>query len=333
MDPEYDPSRLSRDLKAEAVRLGFDACGISAADRLEPEADRLRAWLHGGMHGTMGWMANHFDKRTDPRVLVPGARSVVSVLQNYFHPVELCGDPGTGRISRYALGDDYHMVMKERLTLLLEWLDRHSGGVSGRVFVDSAPVMDKAWAARSGLGWIGKHSNLINRDLGSWFFIGEMIVDTELTPDGPTEDMCGSCTKCLDACPTGAITEEYVVDANRCISYLTIEHREDDIDGELASLMGNWIFGCDVCQDVCPWNKFRKDSHRPEYAPRPGTVGTALEDWRTMEEDVFRERFRDSPVKRSRWSGFMRNVRLASSNAARTGADDARRRKREEAGG
>ena len=309
--------KLARALKAEAARLGFDACGISKAERLDEEARRLEAWLARGRHGTMGWMARNFDKRVDPRALVEGAQSVVSVLHNYYQPAEHAGDGRAGKISRYAWGDDYHEVMKEKLFRLFAWLDERLGDVHGRAFVDSAPVMDKAWARRSGLGWMGKHTNLINRSLGSFFFLGELIIDVPLPPDGPIPDYCGSCTRCLDACPTDAIVQPYVVDANRCISYLTIEHRGDDIPRELQSGMGTWIFGCDVCQDVCPWNKFKRPTAEPRYAPRPGVTDTELREWIELDLEAFRRRFRKSPVKRARLEGFLRNVRIALTNAER----------------
>ncbi len=307
-------SELSQRLKQEAIRIGFSGCGISAADRLDEEERRLTDWLSKGYHGTMGWMSNHFEKRVDPRELVPGARSVISVLQNYYHPYELSENPAVGRISRYALGDDYHKVMKGRLHKLYDWLKNEYPDLDGRVFVDSAPVMDKAWAAKAGLGWIGKHSNLINTEIGSWFFIGEMIVNVDLNPDSPVPDMCGSCTKCLDACPTGAIVESYVVDANRCISYLTIENRTDHMPSDVAGQMGNWIFGCDICQDVCPWNKFRTDSKEDAYAPRHENLDRPLRAWEEINQETFSRAFRNSPVKRTKVSGFARNVRNALEN-------------------
>lgn len=311
------PEHLSRFVRQEASRLGFDACGISRAVRLDEEAVRLEAWLGQSRHASMSWMEGHFEKRVDPRRLVEGARSVVSVLQNYAVPARLPDDPAVGRISRYAWGDDYHDVMKRSLFELFESIRSEVGDVSGRAFVDSAPVMDKVWAERSGLGWIGKNANLISRDHGSWFFIGELILDLDLHPDGPTTDHCGTCTRCIDACPTDAIYQPYVVDANRCISYLTIEHRTDDVEPELREKMGNWIFGCDVCQEVCPWNKFSTRARRPEYRPREGSVDTELETWMELDLDDFRRRFSKSPVKRTRYEGFRRNVRYALENARR----------------
>lgn len=314
--------QLAREVKAEAARLGFDACGIARAERLDEEARRLEQWLHQGRHGTMGWMENHFEKRVDPRRLVEGAQTVVSVLHNYYQPVEHAAGPHIGKISRYAWGDDYHEVMKEKLYALYNWLDERVGGISGRVFVDSAPVLDKAWARRSGLGWTGKHTNLINRSLGSFFFIGEMIVDVPLhADDGLVPDHCGSCTRCIDACPTDAIYQPYAVDANRCISYLTIEHRGDDLPEALKPEMQNWIFGCDVCQDVCPWNKFKRPTREPRYAPRPGITDTELRAWVELDLEAFRARFRKSPVKRPKLEGFLRNVRVALENALTAGRE------------
>jgi epoxyqueuosine reductase len=313
---------LTRRLKKEALRAGFDACGISRADVLDPESERLQNWLNEGLHGTMRWMENHYSKRVDPRELVPGARSVVSVLQNYYQPVPLPDSPEMGKISRYALGEDYHEVMKIKLRGLFEWLRHETTHLNGRIFVDSAPVMDKAWAARAGLGWQGKHTNLINPELGSWFFIGEMIVDTDLVPDSPVSDMCGTCTRCIEACPTDAIVQPYVVDATRCISYLTIEHRADDIDDDLRALSGNWIFGCDICQDVCPWNKFQKPSGESAYEPGDGLLEIHLETWTSQSAEQFRDTFRDtfrkSPVKRTKWEGFSRNIRNALLNSQRS---------------
>jgi len=304
--------RLADALKREAARLGFDACGISNAEQLDEEAVRLEQWLLEGRYGTMDWMADHFDERIDPTNLVDGAKSVISVLHNYYQPVEPPDDPSIGKISRYAWGDDYHDVMKEKLYLLYHWLEDEVGAeIHGRAFVDSAPVMDKAWAARSGLGWQGKHSNLLNRKMGSFFFIGELIVDVPLATDGPVPDYCGSCTRCIDACPTDAIYEPYAVDASRCISYLTIEHDPDDIPGDLTSDFGSWIFGCDICQDVCPWNKFKVATDEPRYLPRSGAPDTDLRDWAELSLDAFETRFAESPVERAAFDGFQRNVRNA----------------------
>ena len=308
--------RLADATKTEASRLGFDACGISAAEPLDEEAARLEQWLLEGRHGTMDWMERNFDKRTDPTQLVDGAESVISVLHNYYQPVDQPEDPEVGKISRYAWGTDYHEVMKEKLYLLFQWLqDEVDTDIHGRAFVDSAPVLDKAWAKRSGIGWQGKHSNILNREMGSFFFLGELIVSVPLATDDPMPDYCGSCTRCIDACPTDAIYEPYAVDANRCISYITIEHGPDDVPDGLRPDLGNWLFGCDVCQDVCPWNTFKQPTQEAAYLPRDGVPDTPLEDWAEMNLDEFERRFEASPVKRATFEGFQRNVRTALQNA------------------
>ncbi len=313
--PASSPAELARRLKAEAQRLGFDACGIARAERLDAEAARLERWLLEGRHASMGWMERHAEKRADPRVLVEGARSVVSVLQSYYQP-EARAAPEAGKISRYAWGEDYHHVMKDNLQRLFDWLDEAAGGIRGRVFVDSAPVLDRVWAQRAGLGWPGKHTLLINRALGSFFFIGELIVDADLPPDAPAvQDFCGTCTRCLDACPTGALFEPYQLDAGRCISYLTIEHREDDVPEHVRAQMDDWIFGCDICQDVCPWNKFSQPTREPRYQPREGVTDTPPGTWAALDEEAFAERFEGTPVERPGYEGFMRNVRTAMENA------------------
>lgn len=312
------PYQLKSVLKQHAIRLGFEACGVARAVKLDEEATRLEEWLSKDRHASMNWMTGHFEKRIDPSRLVPGAQTVISVLHNYLHDEDLPpSDPSMGRISRYASGEDYHFVMKERLFELFECLREEAGAVEGRAFVDSAPVMDKVWAQRSGLGWIGKHTNLISRQAGSWFFIGELIVDLELPPDDPATDYCGSCTRCLDACPTDAIFRPYSVDASKCISYTTIEHRGDDVPRDIRRGHGNWIFGCDICQEVCPWNKFSKPTREPRYAPRPGMYSTSLEAWDEMDLNAFREQFRKNPVKRTKFEGFKRNVRYALENRRR----------------
>jgi len=317
--PGFDATvqdRLARATKQEAARLGFEGCGLSAAEPLDEEAVRLEQWLLEGRHGTMDWMEHHFDKRTDPTKLVDGAETVISVLHNYYQPVEPPDDPEVGKISRYAWGTDYHEIMKEKLYLLYQWLQETvETDINGRAFVDSAPVMDKAWARRSGLGWQGKHSTLLNRELGSFFFLGELIVSVPMTPDDPMPDYCGSCTRCIDACPTDAIYEPYAVDASRCISYLTIEHGPDDVPDGLQPDLQNWLFGCDICQDVCPWNKFAQPTDEARYLPREGVPDTALEDWAEMNLDAFERRFEASPVKRATFDGFKRNVRMALQNA------------------
>jgi len=303
-------SQLAKQLKLEAARLGFDACGIAEARQLDDEAKRLEVWLANGQHASMAYMTRNFEKRVDPRKLVPGAKRVVTVLYSYWQGGTHAED--AGKISRYAWGDDYHQVMKERLYELYSWLEGEVKTLSGRVFVDSAPVMDKVWAQRSGLGWIAKNTNLINPRIGSWFFIGTLIIDVSLAcDDHATYDHCGSCTRCIDACPTDAIYQPYVVDSNRCISYWTIEHRGDSLPEEIISQQEDWIFGCDICQDVCPWNKFSRQTKDSRFLPREGIQDTPLEEWEELDLEAFRKRFRGSAVKRAKYEGFKRNVRAA----------------------
>ncbi|WP_229310960.1 tRNA epoxyqueuosine(34) reductase QueG [Larkinella soli] len=297
----------TRLLKTRAAELGFDFCGVSRAEFLEEEAPRLEAWLNRQMHGQMGYMANHFDKRLDPRLLVDGAKSVVTVLLNYFPSETLPAGDDDYKISKYAYGVDYHFVMKDKLKDLLAFVQEEIGEVNGRVFVDSAPVMDKVWAKRSGLGWVGKHTNLITREMGSFVFIGELILDLELEPDGPMADYCGTCTRCVDACPTDAITEPYVVDGSRCISYFTIELKEA-IPDEVKGKFQNWVFGCDICQDVCPWNRFARPHRTPEFNPDPQLAGMTGSDWEEITGEVFQELFRRSAVKRTKLEGLKRNI-------------------------
>jgi len=314
-------AELTRALKSEANRLGFVACGVSRAEFLNDEARKLELWLDQGRHASMSWMENHFDKRVDPRKLVDGAKSVISVGYSYYsHEADVSNsgwrgsDDGPCAISMYAQNEDYHQVLKEKLWALFEWMRTNVGDVQGRAFVDSAPVMDKVWAARAGLGWIGKHTNLISRDIGSYFFIGELIVDVDLTPDSPIADYCGTCTKCIDACPTDAIYESSIVDASKCISYWTIEHRGDDIPDAIADLFGKWIFGCDICQQVCPWNKFSEPSTESRFGARD-EIRRSPHKWEEIDLEEFRTLFRRSPVKRTKFDGFMRNVRIARANS------------------
>ena len=311
-------SSLAKRLKVEAARLGFDACGIAEAQPLDDEAKRLEVWLANGQHASMAYMARNFEKRVDPRKLVPDAKRVVTVLYSYWQGGVHAED--AGKISRYAWGDDYHQVMKERLYELYSWLEGEVKTLSGRVFVDSAPVMDKVWAQRSGLGWIAKSTNLINPRIGSWFFIGTLIIDVPLACDNPAMyDHCGSCTRCIDACPTDAIYQPYAVDANRCISYWTIEHRGDSLPEEIISQQKDWIFGCDICQDVCPWNKFSHQTKDSRFLPREGIQDTPLEEWEELDLEAFRKRFRGSAVKRAKYEGFKRNVRAAKRSRALRG--------------
>ena len=300
-----DRSGYSHKIKAESNRLGFLSCGISRAGFLEEEAPRLEAWLKQGMHGEMAYMENHFDKRLDPRKLVPGAKSVISLLYNYF-PTEQ-QEPDTYKISKYAYGEDYHHVIKDKLRHLMEFIKEEIGEVHGRAFVDSAPVLDKAWAARSGLGWVGKHSNLLTRQVGSFYFIAELILDLDLEYDTPTTDHCGSCTACIDACPTGAIVQPFVVDGSKCISYFTIELK-DEIPKSLKGSFDDWVFGCDICQDVCPWNRFSKPNSDPRFKPKPELLEFSKRDWEELTEEVFQKVFRKSAVKRTKFRGLSRNI-------------------------
>lgn len=294
-------------IKAEAKRLGFLFCGIAKAGFLEDEAPRLENWLKQNMHGQMQYMENHFDKRLDPRLLVDGAKSVISLGLNYYSD-DVQTDDDAPKISMYAYGDDYHHVIKGKLRELLQFINDEIGEVGGRAFVDSAPVLDKAWAKKAGLGWIGKNTNLINTKAGSFFFLAELIVDIELEYDiPPTADHCGTCTRCIDACPTEAIVAPYMVDGSRCISYLTIELK-DEIPSEFKGKMDNWMFGCDVCQDVCPWNKFSVLHREQSFNPHPDLLGLKKTDWKDITEDIFKKIFKNSAVKRTKFSGLKRNI-------------------------
>ncbi len=299
-------ARHTRLIKDEARRLGFEYVGVSAARFLEEEAPRLESWLNQNMHGKMGYMANHFDMRLDPRLLVPGAKSVISLLLNYY-PEETQDDATAPKISKYAYGEDYHKVIKRKLKELTHFIRENIGEVGGRAFVDSAPVLDKAWAKSSGLGWVGKNSNLINPKAGSFFFIAELIVDLELEYDGPIKDYCGTCTRCIDACPTGAIIAPQVVDGSKCISYFTIELR-DAIPASEKSKFENNAFGCDICQDVCPWNRFSKPSKVAEFKPNPELLGMTAKDWEEITEEVFEKVFTKSALKRAGFNGLKRNI-------------------------
>ena len=291
-------------IKNKAKALGFEYCGVSKAEFLEEEAPRLENWLNKQMHGEMAYMANHFDKRLNPQLLVDGAKSVVSLSLNYFPEKEIIAD---FKISKYAYGIDYHLVIKEKLKALLSHIIEEIGEVHGRVFVDSAPVMDKAWAKKSGLGWMGKNTNLINKKSGSFFFLAELILDLELEYDGAIKDYCGTCTRCIDACPTDAITEPYIVDGSKCISYFTIELKEQ-IPLEVKGKFENWVFGCDICQDVCPWNKFSKPHQTDAFNPKPDLIGMSTKDWVEITEEVFKTVFKDSAIKRTKLEGIKRNI-------------------------
>lgn len=294
-------------IKQKALELGFSFCGVSKATFLEEEAPRLERWLSENRHGKMNYMENHFDKRLDPRLLVDGAKSVVSLMLNYYSE-EKQVDQEAPRISQYAYGTDYHFVIKDKLKELLQFIQDEIGEVGGRVFVDSAPVMDKAWAQKSGLGWMGKNANIIHPKAGSFFFIAELILDLELEPDGPIKDYCGTCTACIDACPTEAIVQPYMVDGSKCISYLTIELKDAILPEAFRSQMDNWMFGCDVCQDVCPWNRFSKPHSVPAFLPKDQLLHLTKADWHDLTEEVFRELFRNSAVKRTKFEGLKRNI-------------------------
>ena len=294
-------------IKTEAKSLGFLSCGISKADFLEEEAPRLEQWLRQGMHGQMSYMENHFDKRLDPRLLVPGAQSVISLLLNYYPEEEQ--NQEAYKLSKYAYGEDYHFVIKDKLKSLLSFIRETIGEVDGRGFVDSAPVLDKAWAARSGLGWMGKHSNLLTQKVGSFYFIAELIVDLPLDYDHPVTDHCGSCTACIDACPTEAIVAPYQVDGSKCISYFTIELKEE-LPSDMSQKFDEWMFGCDVCQDVCPWNRFSSPHSEPRFNPHPDLLSMTKRDWEEITEDVFQQLFKKSAVKRTKFSGLKRNIKF-----------------------
>lgn len=303
-----DPGEQSKQIKEKAIELGFTACGISPAGFLADQKGHLESWLDAGMHGEMGYMARNMEKRLDPRLIFEGARSVVSVLLNYY-PCQRQTDAHAPVLSKYAFGKDYHFVMKEKLRLLLQYIQEMIP-CNGRAFTDSAPVMDKAWAVRSGLGWIGKNTNLISVEHGSFFFVGELVLDIDLEPDEKmVRNHCGTCTRCIDACPTGAITEAYRVDARRCISYQTIELK-GELDEGLKGKFRNRVFGCDICQDVCPWN-LKSEPHREVlFNPHPKLMGLSRKEWHEMDQSLFNELFLNSAVKRAKFSGMKRNLRF-----------------------
>jgi epoxyqueuosine reductase len=303
-----DPALNSELIKKLAKQSGFLFCGISKAGFLEEEAERMDKWLKQGYQGEMKYLENHFEKRMDPRLLVPGAKTVVSLMYNYYPSEKQAED--TFKIAKYAYGADYHDVVKEKLRLLMEDLRREVGTVEGRAFVDSAPVMERAWAEKGGLGWIGKHGLLINKAQGSFFFLAELIIDLDCAPDGPVKDFCGSCNRCVDACPTEAILPGKTLDASKCISYLTIELK-NAIPEEFTGKMNDWIFGCDICQDVCPWNRFSQTHTENQFKPETGLLEMNREQWREISETVFASLFSKSAVKRTGYSGLSRNIRFA----------------------
>ena len=298
-------------VKRLAAQLGFDHCGIAKAQRLDDDARRLEQWLNKGMHGTMKYMENHFDLRVDPSKLVPGAKSVITLLLNYFPLQQQEND--TYKISKYAYGSDYHEVIRAKLKNFLQHLQSEIGEVQGRGFVDSAPVLERSWAQRSGAGWIGKNGNLITKGGGSFFFIATLITDLELEYDDAfAKDYCGSCTKCIDACPTDAITNDRVVDGSKCISYFTIELKEMLIPEEMKGRFDNWMFGCDVCQDVCPWNRFSSPTNEEGFSALPGILNFTTSEWEGITEETFKTLFRNSPVKRAKFEGIKRNIKFLS---------------------
>jgi epoxyqueuosine reductase len=307
------PSNLSRRVKERALAEGFQKVAIVPAQALETERLQLSEWLKRGYHGQMSWMGRGPEMRTDPRKLFPAARSVVVVALNYYTPSQhtpLTSEPATGKVSRYAWGDDYHDVVGEKLRALLGWIKGEVPEAEGKTCVDIQPMMDKAWGVRAGLGWIGKHTNLITQDYGSWVFIGELLLNLELDYDAePVADHCGACTLCIDACPTDAITEPYVLDSNKCISYATIELREPELPRQVADNLEGWLYGCDICQDVCPWNRFEQTTDERRFQPRPGNDNASLADLLALTPETYTERFRGSAMKRAKLSGLQRNAR------------------------
>jgi epoxyqueuosine reductase len=300
---------LAARIRQKALELGFQKVGLARAETLKPEGEHFFAWLSRSFHGEMAWLEREPEKRTDPRMIFPEARSVISVALNYYTPAQHETDQLKGKISRYAWGDDYHDIVKEKLRALLDWMLADKPGARGKICVDTAPIMDKAWAVRAGLGWLGKHSNVITKEYGSWIFLGEILLDIELEYDEPMADHCGNCTACIDACPTDAIVEPYVVDSNKCISYATIELRSDELPEEIAANLDGWLYGCDICQDVCPWNRFEQPTHETRFEPRHGQTSLNLDVVESLIPATYADRFRKSAMKRSKLAGLQRNAR------------------------
>jgi epoxyqueuosine reductase len=295
-------------IKEMALSHGFDYCGIAKAQPLDDDARRLESWLNRGMHGSMGYMENYFDLRVDPSRLVPGAKSVITLLKNYFPDENVQTDL---KISKYAQGKDYHTVIKDRLKMMIRTLQEQIGAFNGRGFVDSAPVLERSWAQKSGLGWIGRNGNLITKESGSFFFIATLIVDVELVYDDPfAKDFCGSCRRCVEACPTDAILPDKVINGSKCISYFTIELKEEIIPDEMKGKFNNWMFGCDICQDVCPWNRFSKPNKEESFSPLPEVLNFTTRDWEALSEEAFKKIFRQSPLSRAKLKGIQRNIRF-----------------------
>ena len=298
--------KYTQQIKTEAQRLGFYFCGISKAGFLEEEAPRLEKWLNQNMHGEMQYMENHFDKRLDPTLLVEGSKSVISLLFNYYPEKEQRND--TFKVSKYAYGEDYHFVIKDKLKDIVHFITDNIGKIDARVFVDSAPVLDRAWAKKSGLGWIGKNGMLINKEQGSFFFLAEIILDLELDYDNPITDHCGTCRACIDACPTEAILPNKVVDGSKCISYFTIELKDEILPKEVKGKFNDWVFGCDICQDVCPWNRFSLAHNEPKFQPNEKLLNYSKNEWKELTEEIFQEIFKKSAVKRTKFKGLKRNI-------------------------
>ena len=309
-----DVISFSDRIREKAAELGIHKIGFAPAAALVDEGQRFFEWLDRGHHGEMAWLAREPEKRTDPRLIFPEARSVISAAVNYYTPKEHEGKPSEGKISRYAWGDDYHDVVKEKLRALLDWIVTEQPDAAGKICVDTAPVMEKTWAQRAGLGWIGKHSNVITKEYGSWVFLGEILTNLELVYDEPATDHCGSCTACIDACPTDAITEPFVVDSNRCISYATIELRSHELPAEISSNLNGWLYGCDICQEVCPWNRFEQPTDEARFEPRRDETSLELGVIESFIPETYAERFRKSAMKRTKLAGLQRNARALKEN-------------------
>lgn len=295
-------------VKDIAQSMGFDSCGIAEARRLDDDARRLEKWLNKGFHGEMKYMENHFDMRVDPTLLVPGAKSVITLLYNYFPEQEQAQH--LPKIAKYAYGKDYHLVIREKLTDFLKKIREKIGQIEGRGFVDSAPVLERAWAVQSGLGWVGKNGNLINKKKGSFFFIATLIIDLKLNADVPyVQDFCGTCNRCIDACPTNAILPNKEIQASQCISYFTIELKQSQLPDQYKGKSDEWIFGCDICQDVCPWNRFSQPHQEPSFEPLNSILSFTIQDWINTDQYTFNQLFKDSPIKRSKWEGIQRNLK------------------------
>ena len=310
--------KLSDEIKQKALELGFSKIGIARAEKLGAESGRLVEWLNQGYHGTMDWMARNVEKRTDPQQILPGAQSVIAVALNYYTDVQHSNDDRTAKISRYAWGDDYHEILTGKLNRLMEFIKTREPNSEGKVYVDTGPILEKVWAQRAGIGWEGKHTNIITKEFGSWVFLGEIILNLELEYDAPATDHCGSCTLCIEACPTQAITEPYVLDSTRCISYLTIEHR-GAIAEELGGKFERWVYGCDICQDVCPWNeKFSQPTSIKNFHPREHNIAPEIQALSEISEDEFKAKNRHSPMKRTKHSGIVRNAKVLQSSHVST---------------